>query len=89
MRALALVLAAAQLAGCASRAPGSARTFIISAASVTVRVIGPRCATVPKGDSGHAGTRPKVGFRPNSPVNEARSAVSTESLVEKNDTACE
>src|SRR5262245_48373959 len=44
-------------------------TFSISAASCTVRVIGPRCATVPNGDSGHAGTRPNDGFRPKSPVN--------------------
>jgi len=33
-----------------------------------VRVIGPRCATLPKGDSGQAGTRPKEGFSPNNPV---------------------
>src|SRR5687767_4654000 len=30
--------------------------------------MGPRCATVPKGDSGQAGTRPKEGFRPKRPV---------------------
>src|SRR6185295_16577101 len=40
-----------------------------SAASVTVRVIGPTCATVPNGDSGQAGTRPNDGFSPNRPVN--------------------
>src|SRR5262249_53877921 len=44
-------------------------TFIISAASITVRVIGPMCATVPIGESGHAATRPNVGFKPNRPVN--------------------
>ena len=43
---------------------GRLSTVSIKAASSTVRVIGPRCATVPKGDSGQAGTRPKVGFRP-------------------------
>ena len=46
-------------------------TFSISAASPTVRAIGPRCATVPNGDSGHAGTRPNEGLRPNTPVNAA------------------
>src|SRR5687768_4806155 len=44
-------------------------TLSISAASVTVRVIGPTCATVPKGDSGQAGTRPNDGLMPNRPVN--------------------
>src|SRR3954469_12298464 len=42
----------------------------MSAASATERVIGPTCATVPKGESGHAGTRPKDGLRPNRPLNE-------------------
>ena len=46
---------------------GRLSTVSIKAASSTVRVIGPRCATVPKGDSGQAGTRPKVGFRPTIP----------------------
>src|SRR5687768_14489132 len=32
--------------------------------------MGPTCATVPKGDSGQAGTRPNDGLMPNSPVNE-------------------
>src|SRR5687768_3312202 len=41
----------------------------MSAASATLRVIGPTCATVPKGESGHAGTRPKDALMPNSPVN--------------------
>ena len=34
-----------------------------------MRVIGPTCATVPNGERGHAGTRPKEGLRPNRPVN--------------------
>src|SRR2546423_5163233 len=42
----------------------------MSAASGTECVIGPTCATVPKGDSGQAGTRPKEGLMPNSPVKE-------------------
>ena len=46
----------------ADRAPGRLTAFIIAAASATVRVIGPRCATVPKGESGHAGTRPNDGL---------------------------
>src|SRR4051812_29203391 len=41
----------------------------MSAESVTVRVIGPTCATVPKGDSGQAGTRPNVGLMPKRPEN--------------------
>src|SRR6185503_8461082 len=40
-----------------------------SAASVTLRVIGPTCATVPNGESGHAGTRPKDALMPKRPVN--------------------
>src|SRR3990172_13331787 len=40
----------------------------MSAASATVRVIGPTCATVPKGDSGHAGTRPNEGLMPKIPL---------------------
>src|SRR5262245_30646615 len=43
-------------------------TFSISAASATLRVIGPTCATVPKGESGQAGTRPNEGLMPNRPV---------------------
>ena len=39
-----------------SRASGRLSTFIISAASRTLRLCGPRCATVPNGDSGCAGT---------------------------------
>src|SRR3954463_539902 len=42
----------------------------MSAASPTVRVIGPTCATVPNGDSGQAGTRPNDALMPKSPVNE-------------------
>src|SRR3990170_8315129 len=45
-------------------------TFSIRAASATLRAIGPTCATVPKGESGQAGTRPNEGFRPNRPVKE-------------------
>ena len=30
-------------------------------------VCGPRCATLPNGDKGYAGTRPKLGFRPKLP----------------------
>lgn len=37
------------------------------AASSTLMVCGPRCATVPNGDSGQAGTRPKLGFKPKVP----------------------
>ena len=48
-------------------ASGRASTVSISAASSTVRVIGPRWATVPNGDNGQAGTRPKVGFSPTMP----------------------
>src|SRR3954463_565944 len=40
----------------------------MSAASPTVRVIGPTCATVPNGDSGQAGTRPNDALMPKSPV---------------------
>src|SRR6185295_13969269 len=40
----------------------------MSAASITLRVIGPTCATVPKGESGQAGTRPNEGLMPKSPV---------------------
>src|SRR4051812_46068427 len=42
----------------------------MSAASATVRVIGPTCATVPNGDSGHAGTRPNDALIPKRPVKE-------------------
>src|SRR4051812_22890295 len=42
----------------------------MSAASCTERVIGPTCATVPKGESGHAGARPNDGLMPKSPLNE-------------------
>src|SRR6187549_1619248 len=34
-------------------------------------VCGPRCATLPKGESGCAGTRPKLGLRPKLPQNAA------------------
>ena len=50
-----------------SRASGRFSTFISSAASATLIVCGPRCATVPIGESGYAGTRPKLGFRPKLP----------------------
>src|SRR4029078_3128843 len=42
-------------------------TFIIIAASRTVRVIGPICESVPCDDGGNSGTRPCVGFSPNQP----------------------
>src|SRR4051794_25968729 len=42
----------------------------MSAASCTDRVIGPTCATVPKGESGQAGTRPNDGLMPKRPVKE-------------------
>ena len=45
-------------------------TFIIIAASRTVRVIGPICDSVPCDDGGNSGTRPCVGFSPNRPVKE-------------------
>ena len=54
-----------------SRASGACSTFIISAASVTLIVCGPRCDTVPNGDSGYAGTRPKLGLSPTLPQNAA------------------
>ena len=44
-------------------------TLSMSAASATLRAIGPTCATVPMGEGGQAGTRPKVGLMPNRPVN--------------------
>ena len=34
-------------------------------------VCGPRWATLPKGESGYAGTRPKLGFKPKLPQNAA------------------
>ena len=40
---------------------------IMSAQSVTLIVCGPTWATVPKGDSGYAGTRPKLAFMPTLP----------------------
>src|SRR5579883_1991495 len=45
-------------------------TFIIKAASRTVRVIGPTCESVPCAEGGHTGTRPCVGLRPKRPVKE-------------------
>ena len=45
-------------------------TFIIIAASRTVRVIGPMCESVPCAEGGYSGTRACVGFRPNRPVKE-------------------
>ena len=50
-----------------SRASGCFRTFIIRAASATLIVCGPMWETVPNGESGYAGTRPKLGFRPTLP----------------------
>src|ERR671937_1073607 len=46
-------------------------TSIISAASPTVRAIGPPCARVPNGLTGHRGTLPKVGLNPTIPTNAA------------------
>src|SRR5690625_5290256 len=43
-------------------------TDIISAASSTERVMGPRCDNGPKRLAGHCGTNPKVGLKPNVPV---------------------
>src|SRR4051794_11220431 len=39
-----------------------------SAASVTVRAIGPAWETVPNALGGHSGTRPKVGLSPGNPL---------------------
>src|SRR5262245_35747163 len=52
---------------------GSGRDTIVNmqAASSTETVIGPRCATVPKGLRGYAGTKPNVGLNPNTPLNAA------------------
>src|SRR5262249_18540559 len=47
---------------------GRAITVIMRAASATVRVIGPRCATEAKGLGGQAGTRPKLALKPTIPV---------------------
>ena len=41
----------------------------MSAASAAERVMGPTWAMVPKAPAGNCGTRPNVGFRPNTPVN--------------------
>ena len=43
----------------------------ISAASVTLRVIGPACDRVPNGLAGHTGTSPYVGLIVTVPVNAA------------------
>jgi hypothetical protein len=43
----------------------------MSAPSATVRVIGPIWASVPKGESGWAGTRPKLCLKPKMPVKPA------------------
>lgn len=43
----------------------------MTAASATVRVMGPTWLTVPKGEAGQVGTRPKVGFMPTMPVKPA------------------
>src|SRR5438132_12384118 len=50
-----------------SRESGLAITSIISAVSATVRVMGPVCARLPNGLTGHVGTLPNVGFRPTQP----------------------
>src|SRR5262245_26074643 len=54
-----------------SLASGRCITLSISAASVTLIVCGPVCDTVPNGESGYAGTRPKLGFSPTLPQNAA------------------
>ena len=48
-----------------SRASGRVSAFIMSAASVTVRVIGP---TVRPRKGGYIGTRPSDGFNANTPL---------------------
>ena len=52
-----------------SRSSGPAITFIMSAASFTVRVIGPTCERLHAALAGKIGTRPNEGFKPNVPVN--------------------
>src|SRR5438270_14063985 len=42
-----------------------------NAASATLRAIGPICDRSPIGDGGWAGTRPKLGFRPKTPLKAA------------------
>ena len=54
-----------------SRRSGPAITLSISAASATVRVIGPAWESVSVADGGKIGTVPKVGFSPNTPQNAA------------------
>src|SRR5690606_40545437 len=44
---------------------------VSSAASSTVRVIGPACARGPKGLAGKMGMRPWVGLKPTTPQNDA------------------
>jgi len=44
---------------------------ISSAASSTVRVIGPACASGPNGLAGNRGIRPWVGLKPTTPQNDA------------------
>src|SRR6202007_279541 len=51
---------------CGRRVPD--RTVSNTAASATVRAIGPICAKRPIGEGGWAGTRPKLGFNPKTPV---------------------
>ena len=51
-----------------SRGSGSHMTSSSSAASVTVRAIGPAWETVPNALGGHIGTRPNVGLSPGRPV---------------------
>ena len=47
---------------------GCASTFSISATSAIERAIGPMCATVPIGESGHAATRPNCALIPDTPA---------------------
>src|SRR6185295_5711255 len=51
-----------------SRSSGREITVIISAASATVRVIGPRCDTDANGLGGQTGTRPKLALNPKIPL---------------------
>src|SRR5574341_2362443 len=50
-----------------SRSSGPAHTFIMSAASRTVRVIGPRCERLHTPACGYTGIRPWEGLRPKIP----------------------
>src|SRR5690606_41630956 len=53
------------------RSSGSERMSMRRAASSTVRVIGPACASGPNGLAGNIGTRPCVGLKPTMPQKDA------------------